>query len=64
MQPIFDNLELIYSSLGRGSRDKRAYELLLDSGLIQIEPLTYIRGRRQVRGEGRAVHHPASPFLV
>ena len=45
MQPVFDNLELIYSALGRGQRDKRAYEPLVESGLIQVEPLTYIRGR-------------------
>jgi PhoH-like ATPase len=45
MQPIFDNLELIYSGLGRSARDKRGYEPLIESGLIQVEPLTYIRGR-------------------
>ena len=45
MQPVFDNLEFIYTNLGRASRDKRSYEPLVESGLIQIEPLTYIRGR-------------------
>lgn len=37
MQPIFDNLELI---LGAEFRNSSLYE-----GLIQVEPLTYIRGR-------------------
>jgi PhoH-like ATPase len=45
MQPIFDNLELIFTNTGRTSRDKRTYEPLIESGLIQVEPLTYIRGR-------------------
>ena len=45
MQPIFDNLEYIFSS-GRGRMSEhRNYEDLLASGVIQIEPLTYIRGR-------------------
>ena len=45
MQPIFDNLEYIFSS-GRGRMSEhRNYEELLASGVIQIEPLTYIRGR-------------------
>jgi PhoH-like ATPase len=46
MQPIFDNLELIFSSgPGRSERDARSYLPLLESGMIQVEPLTYIRGR-------------------
>lgn len=45
MQPIFDNLEYIFSS-GRGRMSEhRNYEELVSSGIIQIEPLTYIRGR-------------------
>lgn len=45
MQPIFDNLEYIFSS-GRGRMSEhRNYEELIASGVIQIEPLTYIRGR-------------------
>ncbi len=45
MQPIFDNLEYIFSS-GRGRMSEhRNYEELVASGVIQIEPLTYIRGR-------------------
>jgi PhoH-like ATPase len=43
MQPIFDNLEYIF----KGSRldTGRTYQELVASGTIQIEPLTYIRGR-------------------
>ncbi len=45
MQPIFDNLEYIFSS-GRGRvSEYRNYEELVASGVIQVEPLTYIRGR-------------------
>ncbi|MEM7137524.1 MAG: PhoH family protein [Myxococcota bacterium] len=45
MQPIFDNLEYIFSS-GRGRMsDHRSYDELVASGVIQIEALTYIRGR-------------------
>ena len=46
MQPIFDNLEYIFShGPQRGERDARAYMPLVESGVIQVEPLTYIRGR-------------------
>jgi PhoH-like ATPase len=45
MQPIFDNLEQLFSH-GRGEREgARSYAPLIDSGVIQVEPLTYIRGR-------------------
>jgi PhoH-like ATPase len=43
MQPIFDNLEFLFSSGQR--KGPRAYAELLESGQIQVEPLTYIRGR-------------------
>jgi PhoH-like ATPase len=43
MQPIFDNLEFLFSSATR--KGPRAYAELLESGQIQVEPLTYIRGR-------------------
>ena len=42
MQPIFDNLEFLY---GHGKRDNSAFHELIEGGLVQIEPLTYIRGR-------------------
>ncbi len=42
MQPIFDNLEFLFGGSRKGPR---AYAELLESGQIQVEPLTYIRGR-------------------
>ena len=43
LQPIFDNLELL---IGAGSSKKGlSMQKLIDDGLIQVEPLTYIRGR-------------------
>ncbi len=47
MQPIFDNLEFLFSNgatNGKG-RESKGFVDLLESGLIQVEPLTYIRGR-------------------
>jgi PhoH-like ATPase len=43
MQPIFDNLEFLFASGTR--KGPRAYAELLESGQLQVEPLTYIRGR-------------------
>jgi PhoH-like ATPase len=43
MQPIFDNLEFLFSNSTR--KGPRAYAELLESGQLQVEPLTYIRGR-------------------
>ncbi len=43
MQPIFDNLEFLFSNSQR--KGSRAYAELLESGQLQVEPLTYIRGR-------------------
>ncbi|MCK4690832.1 MAG: PhoH family protein, partial [Desulfuromonadales bacterium] len=45
MQPIFDNVELLLSSVDEGGRRKHGYRELIDMGLMEIEPLTYIRGR-------------------
>jgi PhoH-like ATPase len=46
MQPIFDNLEFLFSNGGvRAGRDSRGFLELLENGTIQVEPLTYIRGR-------------------
>ncbi len=46
MQPIFDNVEFL---MGLNEDDKRknrrSYKELIDMGLLQIEALTYIRGR-------------------
>ncbi len=45
MQPIFDNVELLLSSYDEVGKRKRGYRELIDMGLMEIEPLTYIRGR-------------------
>ena len=39
LQPYFDNLELIFD--GKTTR----YQYLLENGVIEIDALTYIRGR-------------------
>ncbi len=45
MQPIFDNLEYLIGSPVSKHHSAKGYEALMDQGLINIEPLTYIRGR-------------------
>jgi PhoH-like ATPase len=48
MQPLYDNFDLIFTNqdpLGKPSYWRSGYQELLDRGLLQIEPLTYIRGR-------------------
>lgn len=45
MQPIFDNVQLLLATPDRKREKKRNFEDLLRMGLIEIEPLTYIRGR-------------------
>ncbi len=48
MKPIFDALELLITAQGHEKERHRGgppYKYLLDQGLIEIEPLTYIRGR-------------------
>ena len=43
LQPVFDNLELL---IGSGSSKKGwSMQKLIQDGFIQVEPLTYIRGR-------------------
>jgi len=45
MQPIFDNLEFLMGpSEGRGRKHKD-FHGLVDLGMLELEPLTYIRGR-------------------
>ncbi|MFW5740514.1 MAG: PhoH family protein, partial [Myxococcota bacterium] len=43
LQPIFDNLELLIGAAS--SKKGLSMQKLIDEGLIQVEPLTYIRGR-------------------
>jgi len=50
MKPIFDNLELLLGLRdvddGRGRvQHGAAFQPLLDQGVLEVEPLTYIRGR-------------------
>ncbi|MBZ0122255.1 MAG: PhoH family protein, partial [Sandaracinaceae bacterium] len=45
MQPIFDNLELLMGLTAEDRRQGRSYQEMLHLGMLEIEPLTYIRGR-------------------
>ncbi|HEY6723355.1 MAG TPA: PhoH family protein [Polyangiaceae bacterium] len=44
MQPLYDNLDFLMVAEGK-RRGVRGLEQLFEKGLLQIEPLTYIRGR-------------------
>jgi PhoH-like ATPase len=45
MQPIFDNVELLISGHEAEKRHSKGYKELMAMGILEIEPLTYIRGR-------------------
>lgn len=48
MQPLYDNFDLIFGTqdaVGKPAHWRRGHEELMEMGLLQIEPLTYIRGR-------------------
>lgn len=46
MQPIYDNVDLLLKEDGHGvGKKKRGYQELKELGLLEVEPLTYIRGR-------------------
>ncbi len=45
MQPIYDNVEFLMGLSKVDSKSGRSYRELIDLGFIEIEPLTYIRGR-------------------
>lgn len=53
MKPIYDNLELLLSNRSpdpgtrgpKGQQPEPEYQYLLDQKIIEVEPLTYIRGR-------------------
>ena len=45
MQPIYDNLELLLGLNKSDKKEGRSYAELVDLGFVEIEPLTYIRGR-------------------
>jgi PhoH-like ATPase len=45
MQPIYDNVEYLMGLSKSERKSGRSYQELIDMGFIEIEPLTYIRGR-------------------
>jgi PhoH-like ATPase len=45
MQPIFDNVEYLMNLSRSEKKQGRGYHELIDLGIMEIEPLTYIRGR-------------------
>jgi PhoH-like ATPase len=45
MQPVYDNVEFLMGLTKADRKDGRGYHELIDMGIIEIEPLTYIRGR-------------------
>lgn len=45
MQPIFDNVEFLMGLTTKEKKKGRSHKELVDLGMVQIEPLTYIRGR-------------------
>ncbi len=48
MQPIYDNIDFLFGATGGGKGRRgagRGCQELMNQGLLQIEPLTYIRGR-------------------
>ena len=45
MQPIFDNVELLLTGHEGEKRHSKGYKELMAMGILDIEPLTYIRGR-------------------
>jgi len=45
MQPIYDNLEFLTSFGHRTHEEQSGYQDFIKSGMLQVEPLTYIRGR-------------------
>jgi PhoH-like ATPase len=52
MKPIFDNLDLLLGEHDSDSRNpggQPSYQALLDQGILEVEPLTYIRGRSMPR---------------
>ncbi len=45
MYPIIDNVDLLLRSEAKARRHIRGFKELMDTGILVIEPLTYIRGR-------------------
>jgi PhoH-like ATPase len=49
MQPIHDNVEFLFSHNPKVKKSTRAVDDLVKSGVLEVEPLTYIRGRSIAR---------------
>lgn len=45
MQPIYDNAELLLNSVDEDGKKKKGHQELIDLGVLEIEALTYVRGR-------------------
>ena len=45
MQPLFDNLNVIKSQIGRNGAEYKALQDIEESGKLSIEALAFIRGR-------------------
>lgn len=45
MQPVYDNLDFLMMSGGAKKKYGKSYDDLFEEGLIEVEPLMYIRGR-------------------
>lgn len=45
MQPIYDSVDFLLSAMRKGRKEGKAYANLKELDIMQIEPLTYIRGR-------------------
>ena len=45
MQPIYDNIELLLGLSKMDRKEGRSHKELFELGYVEIEPLTYIRGR-------------------
>ncbi|MBL8783596.1 MAG: PhoH family protein, partial [Deltaproteobacteria bacterium] len=45
MQPIHDNVEFLFSMNSKQKKGARAVDEMVRAGVMEIEPLTYIRGR-------------------
>jgi PhoH-like ATPase len=45
MQPIYDNAEHLLNMVDEDGKKKRGHQELIDMGILEIEALTYVRGR-------------------
>ncbi len=45
MQPIYDNIDFLFAVMQKGKKRFHGCQELFQQGLLQVEPLTYIRGR-------------------